>query len=499
VFAAGEKVMKKIYIIGIGGTGAKCVRSAVHLHAAGAYGTDTQLGVMLIDADASNGNLQSARETLQIASDACEVMRDTQVSFFSGPIRNYGLWNPLGGYADRLTLSDIYREAGMRSSNLGLGELFDAFVSPEEKQADLSVGFRGRPSIGASVVSRIKNTQFSQGAWPDFMNDIQADCANGDTPRIHLFGSIFGGTGSSGLPTLGTLLDRELKGIRESVEITASVLLPYFDFDIPDDDDIYAESKNFTLNTDAALQYLARLAGDSFNCIYLLGDNVKQRYEASTGGPRQVNPCNCVELMAAAAAIADAGVGFGNGAYLTVSDAGVISWEDIPGDQTRKALRNAFRTLYAWHFNLYNELRESQKLVSKNSFTTGAPWFDRFFSLNDRSTRPNVESSEENLRIGRFDRWSVDFLQWIQEVSWSGTQREQLTVIRQDIFEQATGCEIEHKRTYVDNLDKIVIGESMARRDKWRNSIDLIKNKLADSKHRLEGVKGLVNSFYDLI
>ena len=145
-------------------------------------------------------------------------------------------------------------------------------MSPEEKQADLSVGFRGRPSIGSAVVSRIRATGFSQGPWPDLINDIQADCANGDKPRINLFGSIFGGTGSSGIPTLGTLVSRQLGGVRDAVEITASVLLPYFDFDIPDDEDIYAEAKNFTLNTDAALQYLARLAGESFNCIYLVGD-----------------------------------------------------------------------------------------------------------------------------------------------------------------------------------------------------------------------------------
>ena len=109
------------------------------------------------------------------------------------------------------------------------------------------------------MVSRIRQSNFSQGPWAELINDIQADCANGDVPRIHLFGSIFGGTGSSGLPTLGTLLSRELKGVRSSVQITASVLLPYFDFDIPDDDDIYAEAKNFTLNTDAALQYMSRL------------------------------------------------------------------------------------------------------------------------------------------------------------------------------------------------------------------------------------------------
>ena len=30
-------------------------------------------------------------------------------------------------------------------------------------------------------------------------------------------------------------------------------------------------------------------------------------------------------------------------------------------------------------------------------------------------------------------------------------------------------------------------------------SIDLLKNKLADSKHRLEGTIGLINNLYDII
>lgn len=492
--------MKKVYVIGIGGTGAKCIRSAVHLHAVGAYGSDVRLGVLLVDADASNGNLQSARETVQVSLEANNLLRDTNTSFFSGTLKNYGYWNPLGEYSERLTLSDIYRESSLRAVDSGLGELYDSLVSPDEKQADLSVGFRGRPSIGSAVVSRIRATGFSQGPWPDLINDIQADCANGDKPRIHLFGSIFGGTGSSGLPTLGTLISRELKGVRDAVEITASVLLPYFDFDIPDDDDIYAESKNFTLNTDAALQYLARLAGDSFNCIYLVGDGTKQRYERpATGGPQQNNPSSVIELIASAAVSAETGTGYGNGAYLTVSDDSVITWEDLPGDKTSSCLRAALRTAYVWHFNIYNELRESQLRDSKKSFTRGAPWFDRFFTLARRTNRPDIESETQNRQITAFDKWSVDFLRWFQQLCWSGSAREQLADIRDDSFDPADGLEPDPTRPYIESIESLIIGQSLASREKWRDSIDLLKNCLADRKHRLEGTIGLINNLYEII
>lgn len=492
--------MKKIYAIGIGGTGAKCIRAAIHLHATGSYGADTRLGVLLVDADASNGNLQSARETVERSLKAFSSLKQTNTKLFSGSLKNYGLWNPLSDFSERLTLSDIYLESTLRSTDAGLGELFDCLVSPEEKQADLSVGFRGRPSIGSAVVSRIRGSNFSQGPWAELINDIQADCANGDNPKIHLFGSIFGGTGSSGLPTLGTLISRELKGVRDSVQISASVLLPYFDFDIPDDEDIYAEAKNFTLNTDAALQYLARLAGDSFNCIFLVGDSVKQRYEKpATGGPRQNNPSNSVELISAAAITADVGIGYGNGAYLTVSDDAVMTWEDIPGELTSKAMRSSLRTAYAWHFNFYNELREAQRLSSKKSFTRGAPWFDRFYTLNGSGNRPDIEGENENRKIRDFDEWVVDFLGWFQQIAMTGSAREQLVDIREDKFVPAEGLEPTRDRRYEEQLEGLVIGQTLAKREKWRNSIDLVKNKLADSKHRLEGTVGLINNIYEII
>jgi hypothetical protein len=466
----------------------------------GAYGPDVRLGVLLVDADASNGNLQSARETVQSALTASITLKDTNTKLFSGPVRNYGLWNPLAEFSDRLTLSDIYLESSLRATDAGLGELFDCLVSPDEKQADLSVGFRGRPSIGSAVVSRIRQSNFSQGPWADLINDIQADCANGDVPRIHLFGSIFGGTGSSGLPTLGTLLSRELRGVRDSVQITASVLLPYFDFDIPDDDDIYAEAKNFTLNTDAALQYMSRLAGDSFNCVFLVGDSLKQRYEKpATGGPRQNNPSSAVELMASAAISAEIGPGYGNGAYLTVSDDPLTSWEDIPGEVTSSALRSGLRTAYAWYYNIYNELREAQRLSSKKSFTRGAPWFERFYSLNGKGNRPDIDSEEEGRKILNFDLWVVDFLSWMQQVCMNGSAREQLADIRDDSFTKASGLDPDPKRSYRESIDLLVIGQDLAKREKWRQSIDLLKNKLADSKHRLEGTAGLINNLYEII
>ena len=176
-----------------------------------------------------------------------------------------------------------------------------------------------------------------------------------------------------------------------------------------------------------------------------------------------------------------------------------MTWEDIPGEITSESVKSALRTCYAWHFNIYNELREAQRFESKKSFTKGAPWFDRFFTLSEGTNRPDVESDEQSKKIAAFDKWSVDFLQWLQELCWSGSAREQLADIRDDVFKNYQGLEPDTSRQYIESLENLVIGQTLAKREKWRDSIDLLKNNLADRKHRIEGVIGLINNLYEII
>ena len=81
----------------------------------------------------------------------------------------------------------------------------------------------------------------------------------------------------------------------------------------------------------------------------------------------------------------------------------------------------------------------------------------------------------------------------------SGTAREQLADIRDHEFVHSQGYEPDSNRDYEESLESLVIGQSLAKREKWRHSIDLLKNTLADTKHRLEGTIGLVNNLFDII
>ena len=107
---------------------------------------------------------------------------------------------------------------------------------------------------------------------------------------------------ASGVPTLGQLLKNWLKiQSLSSVQVQASLLLPYFDFEGVADDDtgVHAESRNFQLNTDAALQYLRTSGKACFDRVFLVGSDIKARYGFSIGGTSQTNAAHLVELLAA--------------------------------------------------------------------------------------------------------------------------------------------------------------------------------------------------------
>ena len=52
-----------LYLIAIGGTGAKCAEAVVHLAAANLLGKDS-IRIMFVDQDKSNGNLARTKDTV---------------------------------------------------------------------------------------------------------------------------------------------------------------------------------------------------------------------------------------------------------------------------------------------------------------------------------------------------------------------------------------------------------------------------------------------------
>jgi CO dehydrogenase nickel-insertion accessory protein CooC1 len=143
-----------IYLIGIGGSGAKCVEAVVQLASVGLF-TQEPIKVLFVDADESNGNLERSRNSLNIYNKCYQaaIGKDKQqCPWMQTEIQSFGLWSPFANNSLNKELSAFFNYNTIEQSQPELAHLFDVLYTDREKQEQLDVGFRGRPAIGAAVM-----------------------------------------------------------------------------------------------------------------------------------------------------------------------------------------------------------------------------------------------------------------------------------------------------------------------------------------------------------
>ena len=498
--------MKQIFAIGVGGTGAKCIEALVHLHGCGLLtdqeGNPARLGVFLVEPDQQSALLLRAQTAINRYSTLRRAIGRQSDRFARAELRDYGQWSPLSTATGAISLDQVFPKAVLRTQAPGVAALFDCLFPPEEQSADLEVGFRGRPPIGSAVMSRISLDQEAQvGQWQQMLSDLQTAAGSGEAPVVHLFGSVFGGTGASGVPTLGQLLKNWLKqqGLT-SIQVQASLLLPYFDFEGMADDNtgVHAESRNFQLNTDAALQYLRTSGRACFDRVYLVGSDIKARYGFSIGGTSQSNAAHVVELLAALGVCHSGSTSNGYAHVLSRTQQQNMSWDDLPNDEmVGDALARGARFAVAWRNNITREINDAQK-VPMRTFLSGAPWVQRFFhpagASASRGGRPGIRDKEQLTVQNAIDQYCDTLLQWLNQISsnlGSG--------FRQELF---TADLLKPSDRYQNNLNRIVRGKARPRIAESSDSVEFIKVRMdrlnADAiPHR--GMAGLADCLWTLV
>ena len=498
--------MKQIFAIGVGGTGAKCIEALVHLHGCGLLtdqdGNPARLGVFLVEPDQQSALLLRAQTAINRYGAMRRAVGRNSNQFARAELRDYGQWSPLTTASGAISLDQVFPKAVLRTQAPGVAALFDCLFPPEEQSADLEVGFRGRPPIGSAVMSRISLDKEAQvGQWQQMLSDIQTAAGSGEAPVVHLFGSVFGGTGASGVPTLGQLMKNWLKqqGLN-SIQVQASLLLPYFDFEGMADDDtgVHAESRNFQLNTDAALQYLRTSGRACFDRVYLVGSDIKARYGFSIGGTSQSNAAHIVELLAALGVCHPGNTSNGYAHVLSRAEQQSMGWEDLPNDEVvGDALARGARFAVAWRNNFSREINDAQK-VTMRTFISGAPWARRFFhpagASNSRGGRPGIRDKEQLTVQTAIDQYCDTLLQWLNQVSsnlGSG--------FRQELF---TASLLTPSDRFENNLSRVVKGKARPRRSTSSDTVESIKVRMDQLKsdaiaHR--GMAGLADCLWTLV
>lgn len=316
----------KLYLLAIGGTGARVVRSLTMLLASGIDGLNSTVEVVpvIIDFDLGNGDLNRTVDALKqyhlintqlYPADGTTVYDD---HYFMTRITS--LWNvghggkpahcedykmyfgPAGKsltFAESLGFDALERDPDTRVTADLMRCLYDD--SPErlndggsnpdaELNLDLTVGFKGNPNIGSVVFHSIRNNE----AFQRMASNI------GTNDRVFIISSIFGGTGSSGFPELVRAIRNSPAAALNSARLGAVVVLPYFNL-INNGGAIDANS--FNSKAKDALEYYDTSLNNQLNALYYVGDTKRDMPTYAEGGTEQTNPAQTVEFVAATAVI----------------------------------------------------------------------------------------------------------------------------------------------------------------------------------------------------
>lgn len=402
------------YFISIGGSGAKALESLTHLCIAGIMPDRGKLNVLVIDPDTGNGNLQRTSAALEnySAFQNLEIGNDTPL--FKTKVSLIKPWNPTDH--DK-TLDDLM--GYQRCRGLPLGSLYEILYTHKERSTQLNEGFRGHPSIGAAVLARkyaLRDEDSTQ--WTDFIDKVRQDIGSGGNVKIFLAGSVFGGTGAAGIPTIARLLRDSLSDYGQRVSLGGALILPYFNFVAPEDQsNLFARSENFLTNTKAALKYYSQ-RDNVFNFIYFIGDSlIIPLKEFSPGASTQKNDAHLVDFYAALAALdffkqpADGSHEF---KYICHRQGNKFSWDDFPalretsdnGDHEfsfSERFVKFTRFIFAY-IHMIKPVLKSLAEGKKRAYQY--PWFVDFFK------GVNISTSE----VTNFEIYTESFITWLKQL-----------------------------------------------------------------------------------
>ena len=202
-FSGDDFSWLRVFFIGIGGTGSRCLESLVHFCASGLGPPSLSLGI--VDQDQANGNVARSRQNCRslyalpefffLSDNRGKNELSVQNDFMKAEIHTHqgdAVWCPLPNTAS--SLRKVFNYGILKPELKGL---FDCLYSPSELDLFLEEGFRGKPHIGAAAI--LSNMDMESGFWRNIAAAINT-ARGGDDVNIFLAGSIFGGMGASGFP-----------------------------------------------------------------------------------------------------------------------------------------------------------------------------------------------------------------------------------------------------------------------------------------------------------
>lgn len=413
--------MVQNFILGFGGTGARCLEAVTYLQAAGCLNQDVH--VLLVDPDVSNGNVTLARDQLQRYHRLQGKLdpRATQAPYFRDRVNpdhdtDSFFWEYPSGQGRSFSSLLNYASLGEEKRRL-LSLLYDK----NDLNLTFENGYVGRAHIGSLDLLRTLEralepfhddaADIPDQALHKFVRSLRS-AAQGEGARLLVIGSNFGGTGASGLPAVPPLVRRALDEVSVGIRIGCVQLAPYFSF--PAGGEQSPDSALHPLATRASLYHYA-YTDVGYERMYFVGapSRVETADQNEPGGTEQRNDAHYAELGAALAAVdyfrdpprADA-------AEVSACGSTHLSWGDLPAPEDidlRKRLVS-LGTLCLAHGRFFKEDLEEGR-------HEGLPWRVKLEKEAERELVGREQSLEE---LGRF---ALRFLDWADQVNGSTDAR----------------------------------------------------------------------------
>ena len=335
--------MDKLFVIAIGGTGMRCLESFVHLCAIGMFDNE-EINILTLDTDQTNGNkgrverLIENYKRIKSPSQYQDGGVPTCNTFFSAKLNLYKFHTDYGipSRANYKTLAGLY--SGSPKEQVENKLISDLFLDTNTVQEfRLFEGYRAQTHLGSMLMyhgiieaainlnkkaDKSEEKEKQLNAFVDKLNDTTYKS------RVFVFGSVFGGTGASAIPIIPKALQEFLRIRNEKTKQSfdfsrtmfgSTLLTQYFTFNRPSKgqkeekgNNIIAESDNFNINSQAALNFYADdiSVNEYYKAFYHIGwpaeskkideDNLSSK--TITGGAEQKNSCHITELLCACAA-----------------------------------------------------------------------------------------------------------------------------------------------------------------------------------------------------
>lgn len=424
------------YYIGVGGTGARVAEALVHLCAAG-LGPD-ELFLMLIDPDAGNGNLSRTTELIKKYQDihAQFGTRAEDVTIFRTKIvtPDPGVWTIFD--QQNQTLSAFITLNMLEATAPGLKHFAELLFTEQDMHEKLNEGFRGRPAIGAVVMAQ---PNADEPPWSDFWSEI-ANINRAEEAKVFVVGSIFGGTGAAGIPTLGAaavIRDRaalDADKQKSKINLGSCLVLPYFTFDqnVPMDERtrLFIKPEDFPLATSSALYYYLTKQL-SYDEMYLVGDSGAEVVGGfAAGAGTQKNRAHYVELAAALSALdfythGEASQARDRKFFIVARDGSGITWDGLPaarhthlvGD-VQAAVRYRLTSAGMLFYSLAAYGRETLAMLTRDPGAVPPAWFKDHFPSRKGAENGHLDprGAAQAEAIRRVEEFGERFLLWLRDI-----------------------------------------------------------------------------------